>query len=313
MIPAVANIPDQPLADALALVRKVFDANEITARRIESTNVVEYYRQSERAYRMFHSGEGALHIGLSTADTPDGDVGHRRHVELFAEVIEDVDAENVVEFGSGMGYNVRTLAKEMPQRRFTGVDLSPHHTATARREARGMANIEFVEANYQQLDIPSGSCDALLAIETLCQCGDQRAAVAEAYRLLRPGGQMLVIDCFRKQSLDLVTPELCEAALLVEKTAAVDAFAELEVWKQMATEVGFRVARCVDRSAETSRDLARLYRLARRFFKMSLAVQLIRRAMPKLAIENAVCGLLMPYTVGYEAHGYYTITLEKPR
>src|SRR5690606_5722140 len=157
--------------------------------------------------------------------------------------IEDVDAANVIEFGSGMGYNVRTLAKEMPHRRFTGIDLSPHHTATARREARGMANVEFLEANYQQLEIPSRSCDALLAIETLCQGGDQRVALAQACRRLRPGGRMLVIDCFRKQSLDLVAPELREAALLVEKTAAVDAFAELEAWKQMATEVGFRVAR----------------------------------------------------------------------
>lgn len=312
MIDSVAQITDLPLDEALALVRKAFDAAEITRRGIDSAGVVEYYRQSERAYRMFHSGEGALHIGMSTGNGDGDDVGHRRHVELFAELLESIDAQQAIEFGSGMGYNVRTLAREMPARQFVGVDLSPHHTKAARKDAAGLKNIEFIEGNYQQLDLPDESFDAVLAIETLCQTEVQSLAIAEAYRILKPGGRMMVIDCYRNQPLDAVDEQLREAALLVEKTAAVDKFAELEPWKQMVREVGFEVIECTDRSTETARDLRRLYRLSRRFFKMSLAVKLIRRAMPALAMENAVCGLLMPYTVGHSVHGYYTITLAKP-
>lgn len=322
MIEPVAEIAELPLPDALALVRGMFDAEQIRRRQIEADDVVEYYRQSERAYRMFHSGEGALHIGLSTAGTevdetntdktnPD-DVGHRRHVELFAEQIEAIDAQQVIEFGSGLGYNVRTLAGMMPQRQFVGVDLSPHHTRSASRDASGTENVQFVEGNYQRLDFPDASFDAVLAIETLCQTGDQRLAVAEAFRLLRPGGRMMVIDCFRNQPLETLDDDLREAAELVEKTAAVDGFALIDEWRQMAGDVGFALVDCTDRSHETARDLQRLYRLARRFFKMSLAVKLIRRAMPERAMENAVCGLLMPYTVGHAAHGYYTVVLEKP-
>ncbi|WP_425398196.1 class I SAM-dependent methyltransferase [Aeoliella sp.] len=315
MIDPVAQIPDVPLDEALTLVRKAFDAAEITSRDINSSGVVEYYRQCERAYRMFHSGEGALHIGMSpTVDGANGnteDVGHRRHVELFAELVESLGAQRAIEFGSGMGYNVRTLARQMPNRQFVGVDLSPHHTKAARKDAAGLKNVEFIEGNYQQLDLADESFDAVLAIETLCQTEDQRLAIAEAYRLLKPGGRMMVIDCFRNRPLDEVDETFREAALLVEKTAAVDKFAVLEPWKQMVADVGFEVAECIDRSAETARDLQRLYRLSRRFFKMSLAVKLIRRAMPALAMENAVCGLLMPYTVGHAVHGYYTITLAK--
>ena len=122
----------------------------------------------------------------------------------------------------------------------------------------------------------------------------------------------MVIDCFRRAPLDELPDDLRQAALLVEKTAAVDAFAVLTEWQQMIEKVGFKIASVSDRSAETARDLERLYRLARRFFKMSMAVKLIRRAMPALAMENAVCGLLMPYTVGQGAHGYYNIVLKKP-
>ena len=314
MIPPVANIPDLPLDEAIALVEKAFDTPTITSRKIASQGVVEYYRQSERAYRMFHSGEGALHIGLrGEGESPDADdVGHRRHIELFAEQLQAIGARQVIEFGCGMGFNVRGLSKKFPEAKFTGVDLSPQHLRLARRDAVGLANLQFIEANYQSLDLAAGHCDAILAIETLCQTDDQRLALAEAYRLLRPGGRMMVIDCFRNAPLESLDSNLAHAARLVEKTAAVDAFAELAPWKAMAGELGFAIQQCTDHSAETATDLGRLYRLSRRFFKMSLAVKLIRKTMPPLAVENAICGLLMPFTVGLGAHGYYSVVLEKP-
>ncbi|QDU55970.1 class I SAM-dependent methyltransferase [Aeoliella mucimassa] len=315
VVPAVANIVDLPLDQALALVEKAFDTESIRARQIAADEVVEYYRQSERAYRMFHSGAGALHIGMRTSDAPadaNDKVGHRRHVELFAEQLDAIDAKRAIEFGCGMGFNVRSLAEQFADREFVGVDLSPHHLRSARRDAKGLANVEFVEANYQQLSFSDGSFDALLAIETLCQTDDQQLALAEAYRVLRPGGRMMVIDCFRNQPLESFDAPLQQAARLVEKTAAVDAFAVMDSWQAMATSLGFSLVSVVDRSADTATDLARLYRLSRRFFNMSLAVKLIRRTMPPLAVENAICGLLMPYTVGYSAHGYYSVVLEKP-
>lgn len=313
MIDNVAQIPDIPLSEALTLVARTFDAREIGSRKIDDAGVVEYYRQSERAYRMFHSGEGALHIGLSNGHGKGDDVGHARHVELFADQLDAIGAERAIEFGCGMGYNVRTLARQMPARQFVGVDLSPHHIRSAQHDAAGLANLDFRIANYQQLNFDDESFDAVLAVETLCQTEDQSLAIAEAFRILRPGGRMVVIDCFRNTPLDeLDNDELRHAALLVEKTAAVDAFANVTDWQSMVTGVGFQIFDATNRSAETARDLARLYRLARRFFKMSMAVKLIRRAMPPLALENSVCGLLMPYTVGHGVHGYYSFVLEKP-
>lgn len=315
MISPVANIPDVALSEALALVDQVFDNGQITSRSIDSAGVVEYYRQSERAYRMFHSGEGALHIGLSDPSAPpvsEGDVGHARHPQLFAEQLVDLNATRAIEFGCGAGYNVRTLAKQFPAMQLTGVDLSERHIKAAQRDARGVKNLTLEVGNYEQLSFAAESFDAVLAIETLCQTSEQSRALAEAFRLLRPGGRMVVIDCFRNAPLDEFDDDLHRAALLVEKTAAVDAFAVVDPWQDMAQSVGFNLLEATDRSHETARDLARLYKLGRRFFKMSTAVKLIRRAMPPLALENSVCGLLMPYTVGHGVHGYYSMVLEKP-
>ena len=124
---------------------------------------------------------------------------------------------------------------------------------------------------------------------------------------------MMVVDCFRAGPLHEVSEELARAALLVEKTAAVDRFAEIGPWTDLARSVGFELKELVDRSTETSHDLARLYRMARRFFKLPpFARSLSRRVAPR-ALQNVICGLLMPYTVGQGIHRYMSAIIAKPR
>jgi hypothetical protein len=123
---------------------------------------------------------------------------------------------------------------------------------------------------------------------------------------------MMVVDCFRDGPLEGVSADLAQAAVLVEKTAAVDAFSEIGPWSELARGIGFEVEAVVDRSQETTYDLTRLYRMARRFFKLPpIARTLSRRVAPR-ALQNVVCGLLMPYTVGYGFHRYLTVVLAKP-
>src|SRR5690606_34049721 len=142
--------------------------------------------------------------------------------------------------------------------------------------------------DYLRLDLPDGSYDAILAIETLCQCESQERALREAYRLLRGDGRMMVIDCFRACSLDQIPRNLAKASVLVERSAAVDQFAEIAPWEAMARQIGFDVIELADRSIETGHDLTRLYRMARRFFKMSpMARRLSRRIAPR-ALQNVI-------------------------
>ena len=306
----IAAIPDLSLTEALALVDQHFDATAIVQRSIDLRGVEEYYRQSDRGYRLFHSREGALHIALGSDGHHDTH-GFERQAELFRGQLDEIDGHHAVEFGCGMGYNVRWLAEHCPDRTLLGIDLTESHIRHCVKQSAQLPNAQFVVANYEELSYPADSFDAVLAVETLCQTAGQEQALREAHRVLRPGGRLVVIDCFRRVPLESLDHELRQAALLVEKTAAVDRFAVADEWLKLATSVGLREVETRDLSSETRENLARLHSLARRFFKMPVAMRAMAKAFPPMLRENSICGLLMPFTVGLGAHAYQMMVVEK--
>jgi ubiquinone/menaquinone biosynthesis C-methylase UbiE len=122
-----------------------------------------------------------------------------------------------------------------------------------------LTNVGFEAGDYQQLRFEASSFDVVFAVECLCQATDMRRALQEIYRVTRPGGRLLVIDCFRSAPLDSYESDLRLAAQLVEKTMAVHQFAVLGEWLDEASGIGFRVREQTDLSAEISHNLARFY------------------------------------------------------
>ncbi len=304
----VASIPDLSLSECLLIASKHFDTRSIASRTIDTSSVLEYYRQSDRGYRLFHSREGAMHVALNCDETF-STTGYLGQVDLIALRLQPGD--KVLEVGCGVGFNLRNLATRLSTCHFTGVDLSQDHVVSAKKEAAEISNATFEQGDFHQMRFPDAAFDVVFAIECLCQGTDWRGAVAEIQRVLRPGGRLIVIDCFHQQPLESYDPDLQLAARLVEKTMAVEEFAILGDWLEAAHRHGLSVIEQQDLSSDISHNLARFYSLSRRFFKMPLAARAFLKAFPQRLLENALSGLFMPFTVGSGVHRYYLLTLEK--
>jgi len=123
-------------------------------------------------------------------------LGRRRRVYTrIAEVSGAHRGQRVLDIGCGGGYLSRLLAAAVgPQGRVTGIDASAAAIGYASRRAPG--NCEFIVGLAQQLPQPDESVDLVtstLAIHHLPEDVREKA-FGEMYRVLRPGGRLLVAD-----------------------------------------------------------------------------------------------------------------------
>jgi ubiquinone/menaquinone biosynthesis C-methylase UbiE len=100
----------------------------------------------------------------------------------------------VVEVGCGTGAVTRALAELAPDASVVGVDPSPVFLARARELGRAHANLSFVEGDARSLPLEDDSVDVVVFHTTLCHIPGPELALAEARRVLVPGGQLVVFD-----------------------------------------------------------------------------------------------------------------------
>jgi len=101
-------------------------------------------------------------------------------------------AGEVLEVGIGTGVNLPFYPSGL---RITGIDLSPAMLAIARDRARQAGvDASLYEGDAQALPFPDASFDTAVCTIALCAIPDDRAAIAEMYRVLRPGGRLLLLD-----------------------------------------------------------------------------------------------------------------------
>ena len=119
------------------------------------------------------------------------DVVRQRRATLEALALQV--GERVVDIGCGPGYLVAEMAAVVgPEGSVLGVDPSPAMLEIAAR--RGAATVELAEGDALSLPAEDASFDAAVSTQVYEYVPDIAAALAEARRVLRPGGRLLLLD-----------------------------------------------------------------------------------------------------------------------
>lgn len=115
--------------------------------------------------------------------------------------------QTVLDLGSGAGLDSLLAARRVgPTGKVVGVDLCLEMIEKARHNASlmGLHNVEFVEAEIENLPQPDDSVDVVISNGVFNLCPDKPAVLAEAFRVLRPGGHLQMADILLHED---VTPE----------------------------------------------------------------------------------------------------------
>lgn len=169
--------------------------------------VAGHYDELDHFYREIW-GEH-VHHGLWLTGRESSRQAARQLVERVAQRAQIVPGNRVCDIGCGYGATARMLATDFGAE-VTAMTISSAQFAFAQTRAGGK-NVRYLCGDWLQNDLPGESFDAAISIESSEHMPDKPAFFAQAHRVLRPDGRLVICAWLARENASRV-----ENALLLE-------------------------------------------------------------------------------------------------
>jgi len=156
------------------------------------------------------------------------------------------DGETVLDLGSGAGFDAFLAAQRVGKTgRVIGVDMTPEMVNRATENARkgNYSNVEFRLGEIEKLPVEDNCVDAVISNCVINLSPDKRSVFQEAFRVLKPGGRIMVSDLvlakelpdFVKQSVEAYVGCLAGAVMKEEYLGFIEeaGFKDIKILSQV--------------------------------------------------------------------------------
>lgn len=162
--------------------------------------IIDYYRDTENAYKDSWdlNNSLAIHYGYWDEKVKSFPESLLRMNEVMIEAAAIKPADRVLDAGCGVGGSSIFIARTVGSK-VTGITLSERQVEQAGINARKNkveSLADFQVMNYSMTSFPDASFDVVWGCESICYADDKDKFIQEAYRLLKPGGRLVVADGF---------------------------------------------------------------------------------------------------------------------
>jgi arsenite methyltransferase len=166
------------------------------------------------------------------------------------------EGETVLDLGSGGGIDVLLSAKRVgPTGKAYGLDMTDDMLALAmeNKAKAGATNVEFLKGHIESIPLPSNTVDVIISNCVINLSGDKKQVLAEAFRVLKPGGRFAVSDVIVRGGL----PDTVKSSMALWTGCVAGALEESE-FISLLRQVGFENPSIEPTRAYTREDAAAL-------------------------------------------------------
>ncbi len=134
------------------------------------------------------------HAGYWTRQTKNEREAQMNYLQELNQLMDLKKGEAVLDAGSGQGYAARYFATHTGAH-ITGITITPREVKVSTKLSLHTPNApNFVLGDYTKTDFADGQFEVVYTTETLSHTKDMKATMCEFYRILRPGGRLVLAD-----------------------------------------------------------------------------------------------------------------------
>ena len=229
---------------------------------ISKEKIVNYYDSSEIDYKLIWDLQKskALHFGYWDEEVKNFREALERENEVIAELAQIKESDVILDAGCGVGGSSIYLAKKFGCK-VVGITLSQRQVTMAIQNAEqcGVAHLtEFIAMNFKNMTFEYGKFDVVFGIESICHANSKEKFIKDSYKMLKPGGRLIVADGFANR--DLFTEE---EKIIMKKWLngwGVNFLETKENMKKYAKNIGFQSISFTDITKNVMPSSRRLYK-----------------------------------------------------
>jgi tocopherol O-methyltransferase len=240
------------------------EESSTSSRLPDLSRIRAYYDETWLDYRMLwlNSQNRAIHFGYWEKHTRSHAQSLLAMNRVLASHLGIRSGQRILDAGCGVGGSAIWLAKTYDVE-VLGITPVASQVARAHRFAQeqGVADqVSFEQQDYTHTVFPDASFDVVWAMESLCHAPDKRIVLAEARRLLRPGGRLGIVEYMRTRR-----PHASGGEALLHSWLsgwAIPDLATAHEWLEWTQDAGLHNVQLVDITPNVRPSLRRLYWLA---------------------------------------------------
>lgn len=165
---------------------------------VYSWTVGRYYDENQFLYNFASPKTKEIHHGFWYKGTKNSSEAVRNTTKAVASLLKPKKSDKVLDAGCGIGGPAIYMAENFGSH-VTGITVSRKQLRMARSNSGKTASnglLRFMLRDYMNNGFRSGSFSKIFGIESVCHAVEKPRFLKEAYRLLKPGGRLIVCDAF---------------------------------------------------------------------------------------------------------------------